>query len=543
MGSEALYWELAAAASRGDIARVQALSNDSLHPALGLAFTGGAEFVVGDFERAVITTERARISSADAGALVQLFALSFRVLASAGVAWEDPTTDDGFPELWGRRGALTAIDHRILPVARFAMVEAAFATGRFEQAAEVLGPVDDVLQVGAGIRPFPALLLQPARLMMFRGDAAAARPHLDAALRCAEDQGDDIWTRCVKAATVFAAVQCGETAGLDEADRELFDLSIAPSGYLDAAAFAFLAYARAAVGKLSKAEEILRVAGGPRFGYLQVADRALCCDILIAAALERGDVAEAELIVAELLPLTAHPGAHVVVEQAFARIDAAGGRMIEAAERAAVAAARAELAGRYRDAANVRMVRARALAALGQSEQAVQEYLSTLAGSGDHGVERQALRQLRLLGRRPRPALGSGWTALSPREREVAALVAGGQSNRVIAATLFVSERTVEGHVSRILSALGVTSRSGIPARMFGHLDAASPPAQQLTPRQQLTAELVATGLGNIEIAGRLGVSVKTVEKNITEILRRWQLTSRTGIARMIIDAPVFSDL
>ncbi|MBT2555491.1 response regulator transcription factor [Arthrobacter sp. ISL-5] len=51
---------------------------------------------------------------------------------------------------------------------------------------------------------------------------------------------------------------------------------------------------------------------------------------------------------------------------------------------------------------------------------------------------------------------------LTVRESEVAALVAEGHSNRVIAQTLFLSERTVENHVSNILRKLGVVSRSAI---------------------------------------------------------------------------------
>jgi predicted ATPase/DNA-binding CsgD family transcriptional regulator len=53
---------------------------------------------------------------------------------------------------------------------------------------------------------------------------------------------------------------------------------------------------------------------------------------------------------------------------------------------------------------------------------------------------------------------------LTRREREVAALVTQGESNREIAAELVVSERTVEGHVNNILSKLGFRSRSQISA-------------------------------------------------------------------------------
>jgi DNA-binding NarL/FixJ family response regulator len=49
---------------------------------------------------------------------------------------------------------------------------------------------------------------------------------------------------------------------------------------------------------------------------------------------------------------------------------------------------------------------------------------------------------------------------LTPREREVLGLVAEGASNRQIAETLVVSERTARTHVSAILGKLGLVSRT-----------------------------------------------------------------------------------
>ena len=52
--------------------------------------------------------------------------------------------------------------------------------------------------------------------------------------------------------------------------------------------------------------------------------------------------------------------------------------------------------------------------------------------------------------------------ALSPREREVAGLVAEGLTNREIAERLVISERTAEGHVEQIRNKLGFHSRTQI---------------------------------------------------------------------------------
>jgi DNA-binding NarL/FixJ family response regulator len=61
-----------------------------------------------------------------------------------------------------------------------------------------------------------------------------------------------------------------------------------------------------------------------------------------------------------------------------------------------------------------------------------------------------------------RRALAERFGGLTEREREVAVLIAQGKTNREIAETLVVSLRTVETHVSTILSKLGVPSRSRI---------------------------------------------------------------------------------
>ena len=62
-------------------------------------------------------------------------------------------------------------------------------------------------------------------------------------------------------------------------------------------------------------------------------------------------------------------------------------------------------------------------------------------------------------GKPPAPAVPDG-APLTPRELQVARLVAGGRSNKQIAAELVIAQRTAEGHVERILAKLGFTSRA-----------------------------------------------------------------------------------
>jgi non-specific serine/threonine protein kinase len=64
----------------------------------------------------------------------------------------------------------------------------------------------------------------------------------------------------------------------------------------------------------------------------------------------------------------------------------------------------------------------------------------------------------------PRQAAKQAFGGLTERERQVAALIAQGASNHEIAEALVVSERTVESHVTNILSKLGFTARTQIAA-------------------------------------------------------------------------------
>jgi DNA-binding NarL/FixJ family response regulator len=114
-----------------------------------------------------------------------------------------------------------------------------------------------------------------------------------------------------------------------------------------------------------------------------------------------------------------------------------------------------------------------ALAAAGNADEARAELrraADDLDARGAAGYRDAALRVLRRLGERPRPAPApaaaadeaGGLAILTPREREVAALVAEGRTNRQIGAQLHLSEKTIEKHVSSAMAKLGVSSRTGI---------------------------------------------------------------------------------
>jgi DNA-binding NarL/FixJ family response regulator len=105
----------------------------------------------------------------------------------------------------------------------------------------------------------------------------------------------------------------------------------------------------------------------------------------------------------------------------------------------------------------------------------LQRAASDAAHGGAVKLRDAAARELRRLGARipaavERAAVGpaAGLAELTGREREIVELAAGGRTNKQIAATLYLSEKTVENHLSRIFPKLGVRSRvelAGLVAR------------------------------------------------------------------------------
>jgi DNA-binding CsgD family transcriptional regulator len=182
------------------------------------------------------------------------------------------------------------------------------------------------------------------------------------------------------------------------------------------------------------------------------------------------------------------------------------------------------------------MLAARARIAAGRPGEAARRLESVVARTapgGFRGARRAAARQLRGIGRRLRPAPGSGETALSERERDVLALILDGCDTAQIAARLHISPHTARVHTSRVLAAHAAPSRRVLASRVAA---ASGDPARaqralaELTPRQRAVALEVASGATNLEIAQRLGLSTRTVEKHLTDAMRRWGVTTRVAV-------------
>jgi DNA-binding CsgD family transcriptional regulator len=65
-----------------------------------------------------------------------------------------------------------------------------------------------------------------------------------------------------------------------------------------------------------------------------------------------------------------------------------------------------------------------------------------------------------------RGAVTADTVGLSPREREIARMVAEGHPNKTIANALQISSWTVNTHLRRVFAKLGVTSRAAMVARL-----------------------------------------------------------------------------
>ena len=123
-----------------------------------------------------------------------------------------------------------------------------------------------------------------------------------------------------------------------------------------------------------------------------------------------------------------------------------------------------------------RLDRARTLAELGallrrrnrrrEARAFLREALDIAHRSGARPLTARAETELRATGARPRRVVLGGVDSLTASERRVAELAAQGMTNREIAQSLFVTARTVEGHLTNVFRKLDQDSREGIAEAM-----------------------------------------------------------------------------
>jgi DNA-binding CsgD family transcriptional regulator len=85
---------------------------------------------------------------------------------------------------------------------------------------------------------------------------------------------------------------------------------------------------------------------------------------------------------------------------------------------------------------------------------------------GDRALAEQAETELRATGARPRRVLLTGLDSLTASERRIAELAGQGMTNREIAQALFITARTVEGHLTSVFRKLELDSRDQLAATL-----------------------------------------------------------------------------
>ena len=127
---------------------------------------------------------------------------------------------------------------------------------------------------------------------------------------------------------------------------------------------------------------------------------------------------------------------------------------------------------------------ARALVDLGSAQrrsgarnaarQPLREGLDLAHRQGGLRLAERARRELVIAGGKPRRDAVRGRDALTPSELRVAELAASGQTNRQIAQALFITQRTVENHLTSTYGKLWIGSRSELAAALTGSQSSAT---------------------------------------------------------------------
>jgi DNA-binding CsgD family transcriptional regulator len=301
-----------------------------------------------------------------------------------------------------------------------------------------------------------------ANFAVRRGDLAAAEADAQAAIELAPELLGTKFLVLAVAAAVLAGLERDKSPDylrrLIQRTGVRYDSEFAPSGQLRYAS----AVLRAAEGNHELAiEEFRRCAlDHPTFGGenpAAVAWRSAAA--LSLAELARHD--EAPGLAAEEVRRAQAFGAPRAIGIAL-RAHALVGRAGERAE--GLAAALEVLAP-----SPARLEHARVLVDLGATLRAagqrtaarepLLEGLALAARCGGLTLERRARGELAAIGIRPRSTDQTGPGSLTPIELRVAELAAAGGTNREIAQTLFVTEKTVETHLGRSFRKLDISSR------------------------------------------------------------------------------------
>jgi DNA-binding NarL/FixJ family response regulator len=509
--------------------------HDAGNDAFGLGLAGLQAIWLAD-EVAIAHAAGALAGAGDPVSLTLARAVAALAIAQFGDAIDDPRLRD--PRTAGDvlEAALDdpqPLDPQFEPVLRVLLAEAALACARVDLAVALLADFDEPEAIfGREDHPFLTFSrVVRVRVRTFAGDVTAARDLAEVAVSRAGTALEVLITTSVAALVLGNADDRGET-------RQMVELverhGIAPVDIVTRGCYVLAAYGAVALGDLPRAVRLLLMCGGgPGLEALRVIDRALGLELLVSAAIEDGDVDAAHAWLGRALLLADHPIAASTVARIRSRVALLADNPDSAIEWAEDARLLAQRDGRAIESAEAAIILARARIASAGGGRAVRDLATDAAparAAGHKAFLRAAARELRHAGRRLPPDPTSGWNGLSPRERDVALLLADGLTNAEIARRLFLSTHTVRMHTSRVLHAFGTSSRVGIARAL--------PPTSRgqavaLTTRQNQIVDAIVAGASNREIAESLGIAVSTVEKHIAEVMRRWGARSRAGVVRV----------
>jgi DNA-binding NarL/FixJ family response regulator/tetratricopeptide (TPR) repeat protein len=326
--------------------------------------------------------------------------------------------------------------------------------------------------VGQGQFVVP-MMLGLAHALEMRGRLPEAADTADAAVESARLAGN---RQLIGWGLVTEAWMAADLGDIDRArgagDEAIAMLDELDDSVLTRATHAHLGVMWLDIGEVDRCLASFRAVGAPDFPLIEPGRRAWVYAALARAELARGDRDAADTFAArgeETVQGLGLPLSEASLLHARSAIALEAGDPGAAAKLALEAVGRAQAVEAPIFAARCRTLAGVALAAAGRRDDGVRELTRAEAELSAVGAARyrdEAARELRRLGRRvtarQRRGGGEGLDTLSGREREIAELVAKGRTNREIGAELFLSEKTVEGHLTRVFGKLGVISRAGV---------------------------------------------------------------------------------
>ncbi|MFE3631599.1 helix-turn-helix transcriptional regulator [Streptomyces goshikiensis] len=355
------------------------------------------------------------------------------------------------------------------PLARLGWAE--FYLERYEDAERHADRGLAIARRGGPLHLLPHLLMCKAIVHTHACRLPSALDLVDEAESIARGIGSDELLGLVlanKAQVLIAARPPGDVSALAAAE-EAVAAAGARTSWWTSLVWCVMSYAALHGGDPVRARSAMLRAGGPDLAGLQPSMRPLFLEALVTAAVTTGDLAGAQEWAAlagrdaERLGL---PVQRAAALRCAGQVLAGSGRPAAAAERFARAAEEAGRSGAVLWEAQSLLIGASLTAEAGDpaTASAMWRRGRRLAESGG-ALLLTGLADL-LLPPPPPPRV----PGLTPREHEIATLVAEGLTTPAIAARLYLSPRTVDTHLSHIFRKTGVTTRSALAALTARHL-------------------------------------------------------------------------